>query len=88
MRMVFVLGKVWALPVVGGCHGDAGQGRNRMPRVIAVTGAPGALGRRVVDRLAGREDVGLRLVVRDAARAPRVPGAEVTENPGVYADGP
>jgi NAD(P)H dehydrogenase (quinone) len=48
-----------------------------MPRVIAVTGATGALGRRVVDRLAGRGDVALRLVVRDAARAPRAPGAEV-----------
>ena len=59
-----------------------------MPPVIAVTGATGTLGRRVVDRLAGRVDVGLRLVVRDAAPAPRVPGAEVTENPGGYADGP
>jgi len=59
-----------------------------MPRVIAVTGATGALGRRVVERLAGREDVALRLVVRDAARAPRVPGAEVAAVPGGYADGP
>ena len=59
-----------------------------MPRVIAVTGATGALGRRVVDRLAGREDMALRLVVRDAARAPRVPGAEVAAAPGGYADGP
>jgi NAD(P)H dehydrogenase (quinone) len=59
-----------------------------MPRVIAVTGATGALGRRVVERLAGREDVALRLVVREAARAPRVPGAEVAAVPGGYADGP
>ena len=59
-----------------------------MPRVIAVTGATGALGRRVVPRLAGREDVALRLVVREAARAPRVPGAEVAAVPGGYADGP
>ena len=59
-----------------------------MPRVIAVTGATGALGRRVVDRLAGRDDVRLRLVVRDAARAPRVPGAEVAAVPAGYADGP
>ena len=59
-----------------------------MPRVIAVTGATGALGRRVVERLAGREEVALRLVVRDAPRAPRVPGAEVVEAPGGYADGP
>ena len=59
-----------------------------MPRVIAVTGATGALGRRVVPRLAGREDVALRLVVREAARAPRVPDAEVAAVPGGYADGP
>jgi NAD(P)H dehydrogenase (quinone) len=59
-----------------------------MPRVIAVTGATGALGRRVVERLAGREDVALRLVVREAARAPRVPGTEVAAVPGGYADGP
>ena len=59
-----------------------------MPTMIAVTGATGALGRRVVDRLAGRGDVALRLVVRDAARAPRVPGAEVAAVPGGYADGP
>ncbi len=58
-----------------------------MPQVIAVTGATGALGRRVVDRLAGRDDVRLRLVVRDAARAPRVPGAEVVAVPAGYADG-
>jgi NAD(P)H dehydrogenase (quinone) len=59
-----------------------------MPRVIAVTGATGALGRRVVARLTGRGDVVPRLVVRDAARAPRVPGAEVAVVPGGYADGP
>ena len=59
-----------------------------MPQVIAVTGATGALGRRVVDRLAGRDDVRLRLVLRDAARAPRVPGAEVVAVPAGYADGP
>jgi NAD(P)H dehydrogenase (quinone) len=53
--------------------------------VIAVTGATGALGRRVVDRLAG-SDVPLRLVVRDAARAPRVPGADVVVNPGGFGD--
>jgi NAD(P)H dehydrogenase (quinone) len=61
-----------------------------MTRVIAVTGATGVLGRRVVERLApalaGREDVRLRLVVRDAARAPHMPDAEVVENPGGYAD--
>ena len=59
-----------------------------MPRLIAVTGATGALGRRVVDRLADRDGVQLRLVVRDAARAPRVPGAEVAAVPAGYADGP
>jgi NAD(P)H dehydrogenase (quinone) len=54
--------------------------------VIAVTGATGTLGRRVVDRLAAGGDVPLRLVVRDADRAPRVPGAEVVANPGGFDD--
>jgi NAD(P)H dehydrogenase (quinone) len=55
--------------------------------VIAVTGATGALGGRVADRLAATRSAPLRLVVRDAARAPDLPGAEVRENPGGYADG-
>ena len=46
-------------------------------RRIGITGATGALGGRVVERLAGTDGVRLRLVVRNAARAPRVPGAEV-----------
>ena len=54
--------------------------------MIAVTGATGALGRRVVDRLAAAGDVPLRLVVRDSARAPQVPGAEVVANPGGFDD--
>jgi uncharacterized protein YbjT (DUF2867 family) len=54
--------------------------------MIAVTGATGALGGRVAARLAARPDVPLRLVVRDAARAPDLPGAEVVANPGGYAD--
>jgi NAD(P)H dehydrogenase (quinone) len=58
-----------------------------MTRVIAVTGATGTLGQRVVRRLAGAHGVRLRLVVRDAARAPDLPGVEVVENPGGYADG-
>ena len=58
-----------------------------MSPVIAVTGATGALGGRVADRLAGAPGVRLRLVVRDAGRAPRVPGADVVANPGGYADG-
>src|SRR3954453_8848733 len=61
-----------------------------MTRVIAVTGATGALGARVADRVlagAAAEDATVRLVVRDAARAPRLPGAAVTEFPGGYADG-
>jgi NAD(P)H dehydrogenase (quinone) len=55
--------------------------------MIALTGVTGTLGGGVADRLAadGRQD--LRLVVRDAARAPLLPGAEVVENPGGYADG-
>jgi NAD(P)H dehydrogenase (quinone) len=61
-----------------------------MTRVIAVTGATGALGSRVADRVAagaGAAGATLRLVVRNAARAPRLPGAEITEFPGGYADG-
>jgi uncharacterized protein YbjT (DUF2867 family) len=54
--------------------------------VIAVTGATGALGRRVVARLAAAGDVPLRLVVRDADRAPDVPGAEVVANAGGFSD--
>jgi NAD(P)H dehydrogenase (quinone) len=54
--------------------------------MIAVTGVTGTLGSRVVERLAGAGDVPLRLVVRDAGRAPAVPHAEVVENPGGYAD--
>ena len=54
--------------------------------MIAVTGVTGALGGRVVERLAAKGDVPLRLVVRDAGRAPSVPGAEVVENPSGFAD--
>jgi NAD(P)H dehydrogenase (quinone) len=43
---------------------------------IAVTGATGTIGRGVAERLAAA-DVRQRLVVRDPARAPRLPGAEV-----------
>jgi uncharacterized protein YbjT (DUF2867 family) len=54
--------------------------------MIAVTGATGTLGGRVAARLAvsGREDV--RLVVRDASRAPDLPGVKVVDNRGGYAD--
>jgi len=55
-------------------------------RTIAVTGASGVLGGRVAARLA-EAGAPLRLVVRDPARAPSLPGAEVAENPGGYADG-
>src|SRR5689334_8655771 len=61
-----------------------------MTRVIAVTGVTGVLGGRVADRLvagAAAADASVRLVVRDATRAPRLPGAAVTEFPGGYADG-
>jgi NAD(P)H dehydrogenase (quinone) len=54
--------------------------------MIAVTGVTGALGGRVAARLAATGDVPLRLVVRDADRAPHLPGAEVVANPGGYAD--
>jgi uncharacterized protein YbjT (DUF2867 family) len=62
-----------------------------MTRVIGLTGVTGALGGRVAQRVAAGldgADARLRLVVRDPARAPRVPGAEVTAFPGGYADGP
>jgi NAD(P)H dehydrogenase (quinone) len=45
---------------------------------LAVTGATGELGGRVARRLAGR-GVAQRLVVRDPARAPALPGAEVAQ---------
>jgi uncharacterized protein YbjT (DUF2867 family) len=44
----------------------------------------------VADRVvagASAADATVRLVVRDAARAPRLPGAAITEFPGGYADG-
>jgi len=46
--------------------------------VLAVTGATGEVGRRVAYRLAG---LGLnqRLIVRDSARAPHLPGAEIVQ---------
>jgi NAD(P)H dehydrogenase (quinone) len=52
--------------------------------VVAVTGVTGGLGGRVARRLAER-GVGQRLVVRDPARAPALPGAEVVA--GSYDDG-
>ena len=52
--------------------------------LIAVTGATGGLGGRVARRLAGR-GVAQRMVVRDAARAPELAGAEVAE--ATYGDG-
>jgi uncharacterized protein YbjT (DUF2867 family) len=45
---------------------------------IAVTGSTGGLGGRIA-RLLGESDVPLRLLVRDPARAPEVPGAEVAQ---------
>jgi NAD(P)H dehydrogenase (quinone) len=55
--------------------------------MIALTGVTGTLGGRVAEALAAAGVQPVRLVVRDAARAPRLPGAEVVENPGGYADG-
>jgi NAD(P)H dehydrogenase (quinone) len=55
--------------------------------MIALTGVTGTLGGRVAARLSAATHGPLRLVVRDAARAPRLAGAEVVENPGGYADG-
>jgi len=53
--------------------------------VIGVTGATGGLGGRVAAGLADR-GAPQRLIVRDAARAPSLPGAEVAETSG-YGDG-
>ncbi len=52
--------------------------------LIAVTGATGGIGGRVATQLAER-GVAQRLVVRDAARAPRLPGADVAQ--ATYGDG-
>ena len=49
--------------------------------LVAVTGATGAVGGRVAGLLA-RRGVAQRLVVRDAGRAPRLPGVEVRQIPG------
>ncbi len=53
-------------------------------RVIAITGATGGLGGRVA-RLLAAEGLALRLVVRDPARAPDLPGTEVAR--AQYRDG-
>jgi uncharacterized protein YbjT (DUF2867 family) len=64
---------------VGEGRSDAGGGP-----VVAVTGATGQLGGRVARLLAGA-GTPLRLVVRDPARAPELPGADVAV--AEYADG-
>jgi uncharacterized protein YbjT (DUF2867 family) len=53
--------------------------------LVGVTGATGALGGRIARRL-GARGVAQRLVVRDPARAPDLPGATVAT--ATYADGP
>ena len=53
------------------------------PHLIAVTGATGALGSRIARRLADR-GLAQRLVVRDAARVPALPGAEVAVAGGYH----
>lgn len=67
-------------------HDAAGQDPQSGHLVIAITGATGALGGRVLRRLATAEEVRLRAVVRDPARAPQLPGVEVAQNPGGYSD--
>ena len=52
---------------------------------IAITGTTGSLGGRIAQRLADRE-VPLRLIVRDASRAPELPRAEVAT--ATYLDQP
>jgi NAD(P)H dehydrogenase (quinone) len=51
--------------------------------VLAISGATGAVGGRIASRLAGLGHA-QRLIVRDAGRAPDLPGAEVAE--GSYED--
>lgn len=53
---------------------------------VALAGATGEIGGRVARLLAAR-GVPQRLIVRDAARAPQLPGADVVEVPGGYDDG-
>jgi uncharacterized protein YbjT (DUF2867 family) len=67
-------------------HDAAGQDLQNEHLVIAVTGATGALGGRVLRNLGAAEDVRLRAVVRDAGRAPQLPGVEIAQNPGGYSD--
>jgi NAD(P)H dehydrogenase (quinone) len=67
-------------------HDAAGQDPQSGHLVIGITGATGALGGRVLHRLAATGGVRLRAVVRDAARAPQLPGVEVVENRGGYSD--
>lgn len=53
--------------------------------IIGVTGATGAVGGRVAERLAAK-GIGQRLIVRDPERAPKLDGAEVVQG-GSYGDG-
>lgn len=67
-------------------HDAAAQDHPDGRLVIGVTGATGALGGRVLSRLSAAGGVPLRAVVRDAGRAPQLPGVEVAANPGGYSD--
>jgi uncharacterized protein YbjT (DUF2867 family) len=67
-------------------HDAAAQDRPDGRLVIAVTGATGVLGGRVLQRLAAVGGRPLRAIVRDAARARQLPGVEVVSNPGGYSD--
>jgi uncharacterized protein YbjT (DUF2867 family) len=67
-------------------HDAAGQDYPAGQLVIGVTGATGALGGRVLRRLADVGGIPLRAVVREATRAPQIPGVEVVANPGGYSD--
>ena len=53
--------------------------------LVAVTGANGEMGGRVARRL-GQRGARQRLIVRDVARAPQIPGADVAQAPGGYID--
>ncbi|PZE87306.1 SDR family NAD(P)-dependent oxidoreductase [Curtobacterium sp. MCBD17_032] len=63
---------------------DSSTDRQEHDVTIAITGATGNIGGAVARALAA-DEVPFRMVVRDASRAPRLPGAEVAV--ATYADG-
>lgn len=85
--MTEALGPCFQMADGGGGDRCAGPGYHAqmLDELIAVTGATGEIGGRVARRLAER-GVRQRLIVRDASRAPQLPGAELAQAPGGYID--